>query len=56
MFQLIPENGTHYTTTILQKCQVTFFKTKTKFFKNYFFLAVTMEWNNLDVDWSNSAS
>ena len=56
LFQLIPENSTSYTTRRVQKSQLPFFKTKTNFFKNYFFPAVIMEWNKIDVNIRNSAS
>ena len=40
LFQLIPENMTPYTTRSVQKSQTLFLKTKAKFFKNPFFLAL----------------
>ena len=40
----------------VQKSKILFLKTKTNFFKNSFFPAVILEWNNLDVNIRNSAS
>ena len=40
----------------MQKIQIPFFKTKTNFFKNYFFPAVILEWNKLDVNFCNLVS
>ena len=45
-----------YSTRSAQKSQIPFFKAKTNFFKNYFFPAVIMEWNKIDVNICNSAS
>ena len=51
--QQIPENSTSCTTRSLQKSETPFFKTKTNFFKNYLFPAVTMKWNKIDVNIRN---
>ena len=56
LFQLIPENKVLYTTRTVQKRQIPFFKTKTKIFKNSFFPAVILEWNELDFNNRDSAS
>ena len=56
LLQLIPENKTRYTKRSVQKSQIPFLKTKTNFFKNYFFPGVILEWNKLDVNIQISAS
>ena len=56
LLQLIPENKTPYTKRSVQKSQIPFLKTKTNFFKNYFFPGVILEWNKLDVNIQISAS
>ena len=55
LFQLIPKNNNPYSTRSVQKSQISFFKTKTNFFKNSVFPAVIMEWNKIDTNIRNSA-
>ena len=55
LFQIIPESNTPYTTRSVKKSQIPFFQ-DTNFFKNYFFPAVIMEWNKIDLNICNSAS
>ena len=54
LFNLIPSSSRLHTTR--NSDNITPFKVRHNFFKNYFFPSVISEWNKLDLEISNSAS
>ena len=56
LFQLIPPNNNVNATRSFESNKISCFKTRHNFLKDYFFPAVTSEWNSLDINIRNSSS
>ena len=56
MFQLISQNKNIYVKRSSQSNNIPSFKTRHNFFKDFFFLLATTEWNNLETNIRNLSS